>query len=75
MFFYRNQFNTTPTFSSQQQNQWNPSSVENDFDLGNGGAGPSASGQTPKNNHQKASERMSEDESELLIFKQILTKK
>lgn len=37
--------------------------MENDFDLGNGGAGPS--GQTPKNNHQKASERMSEDESKL----------
>lgn len=60
----RNQFNTTPTFTTQ--NQWNPS-VESDFDMSNA-PGPSSQTGAKVNNHQKASERMSEDESKLKIL-------
>ena len=62
MYILRPQFNTTTVFPNQPQ--WTSQPIDNDFDLGTSSMNTVQSTQAPKvNNHQKNSERMSEDES------------
>ena len=62
IYILRPQFNTTTVFPNQPQ--WTSQPIDSDFDLGASSMNTVQSTQAPKvNNHQKNSERMSEDES------------
>ena len=62
IYILRPQFNTTTVFPNQPQ--WTSQAIDSDFDMGASSMNTVQSTQAPKvNNHQKNSERMSEDES------------
>lgn len=66
LVFFRNPFNSAPTFPNQSQ--WNASG-ENEFDIASTSSIASAANPAPKvNNHQKTAERMAEDESNYAFY-------